>query len=117
MAERSDRSLELEAQQRGAASVVYVRGSAGMSEAEKLRGALETLTRQKASPIVLELTDMDFICSAGLGAIIYGHLKCRHYQGQIKLVSPRPAVRELLETTRLTKLFTLYDSVEDALGQ
>ena len=117
MAKRSDKSLELEIRQRGAGSVVYVRGSAGMSEADKLRCALETLTRLKASPIVLDLTDMDFICSAGLGAIIYGHLKGRHYQGQIKLVNPCPAVHQLLETTRLTKLFTLYDSVEEALRQ
>ena len=64
---------------------------------------------------MLDLHEMDFICSLGLGAIINGHLKSRHHQGQIRLVGPVPPVRELLETTRLTKLFGIYDSVEQAL--
>ena len=67
--------------------------------------------------IVLDLGQMDFICSLGLGAIITGHLKCRHHQGQIRLVNPTEQVRELLETTRLTKLFTVYETVEQALPQ
>jgi len=54
---------------------------------------------------------------AGLGAIIAGHARCRHHHGQIKLVAPSRPVRDLLETTRLTKLFPIYDSVEAALPE
>jgi len=65
--------------------------------------------------IVLDLSEMDFICSVGLGAIIIGHHKSRRHDGEIRLVNPQPAVRRLLEATRLTKLFPLYAGVEDAV--
>jgi anti-sigma B factor antagonist len=107
--------LRLQVSQRGTAAVVRVSGSASMTEADRLQERLEDLAAQRVPVIILDLTEMDFISSLGLGAIITGHLKCRHHRGQIRLVNPTPAVRELLETTRLTTLFGVYDSVEKAL--
>jgi anti-anti-sigma regulatory factor len=51
----------------------------------------------------------------GLGAIIAGHLRARRHNGEIRLARPQPAVMQLLETTRLTKLFCVYSGVDDAL--
>ena len=98
------------------AVVLAVAGSVSMTDAERLQEKLEQIAAERVPIIVLDLREMDFICSVGLGAIIVGHLKCRHHAGQVRLVSPVPSVRELLETTRLTKLFDIYDSVEEALA-
>ncbi|MDY7009587.1 MAG: STAS domain-containing protein [Planctomycetota bacterium] len=97
------------------AVVLAIAGSVSMTDAQRLQEKLEELAAERVSVIVLDLKEMDFICSVGLGAIIVGHLKCRHHSGKVRLVSPVPSVRELLETTRLTKLFDIYDSVEEAL--
>ena len=97
-------------------AVIKVFGSAGMSEAHKLLEKLEELTISKVPVIILDLTGMDFICSLGLGAIISGHLKSRHHKGVIKLVNPQHSVLELLETTRLTKLFPVYNTIEQAMA-
>jgi len=115
MGETSHTPLTLDEEQVGQAVVVHVRGSVTISDAETLTAALEALAAKKTPLVVLDLSGMDFICSSGLGAIISGHVKSRHHSGVIKLVNPRPAVRRLLEMTRLTKLFPLYDSVESAM--
>ncbi len=99
--------LTLDVRRGGGKVVVRVEGSAGISEAEEMRSELERLADEQIDVIVLDLEAMDFICSAGLAAIIAAHLRCRHHQGRIQLVNPQPAVRELLETTRLTKLFPI----------
>ncbi len=111
----SDKPLEFQVTKQGDAAVMKIVGAASMAEAERLREAIEELVAQCPPVVVLDLSEMDFICSLGLGAIISGHLKCRHHHGQIRLVAPTPAVRELLEMTRLTKLFGIYDTVEQAL--
>ena len=95
--------------------VLKIIGSAGMEESDLLREKLNELAGLKCPIIVLDIHEMEFICSLGLGAIISTHLKCRHYDGQIRLVGPQPAVLRLLETTRLTRLFTVFSSVDDAL--
>ncbi len=114
MTEELGKPLEMDVREVGSAAVVHVSGSVDMSDAEKMRVTLEDLAAKPTALIVLDLSDMDFICSVGLGAIISAHLKCRHHQGRICLVNPKPAVRELLETTRLTKLFDIYQTVEEA---
>jgi len=96
--------------------VLTMHGSARMADAETMRTALAELTENQTTLIVLDMTDLDFICSVGLGAIISGHLRTRHYQGRICLVSPKPPVMELLETTRLTQLFSIFPTVEQALA-
>jgi len=116
MSETSDKALTLETEEIGPAVVVRVRGSLGFKEADNMQARLEELAGRQVPMIILDLCDMDFICSSGLGAIIAGHLKCRHHSGELRLVNPQPEVRKLLETTRLTKLFPLYASVEQALA-
>jgi len=98
------------------AVVLTVAGSVSISNADDLQGKMEELAAERTPVIVLDLKGMDFICSVGLGAIIVGHLKCRHHAGQIRLACPADSVRELLETTRLDKLFDIYDTVEEALA-
>ena len=115
MARKLKNSLKVTVSQAGPAAVVTVVGSAGIEEAAELKARLESLADAKVSPIVVDVSNMDFICSSGLSAIISAHLKSRHHNGQIRLVNPQPAIREVLETTRLTKLFPLRDSVEEAL--
>ncbi|MCK4600924.1 MAG: STAS domain-containing protein [Phycisphaerae bacterium] len=116
MAAKLHKKLKLDVQETAAATVVRVCGSAEMSEAEKLRTQIDELASRETPVIVLDLSEMDFISSSGLGVIISGHLKCRRHNGQIKLVNPTLAVMELLETTRLTKLFSIYKTVDEAIA-
>jgi len=116
MMQAPDRPLQLEIQEKGSCAVVRVTGSVSMSQADELRARLEELAEKKTPLMVLDLAEMDFISSAGLGAIISAYLKSRHHSGQVRLVCPQPAVRKLLETTRLTKLFPLHGSVEQAVS-
>ncbi len=111
MADESDISLQLDVEEAPSAAIVV-----GIAEADDILARLEGLAKRQVPKIILDLSRMDFICSAGLGAIISAHLKSRHYDGRILLVDPKPEVRKLFETTRLTKLFPLHRSIEEAMS-
>ena len=115
MTSASRKRLQLELERKSSAVLVRLIGSAGMEDAPRLQEKLEELASPKGSLIVLDLSGLDFISSMGLGAIIAGHLKSRQRGCEIRLASPRPVVLQLLETTRLTKLFGVFPSVEEAL--
>ena len=116
MADNSERTLQLEVRREGDAGVVFVHGSADKDHVDEMRLALEGLAEQKVTPIILDLSDMDSICSMGLGAILAAHLKGRHYRAKIRLVNPKPAIRQLLEVARLTALFPIFRTVAEALA-
>ncbi len=115
--ESNSTQLRIDVEDRGTATVVTVHGSVGIQDAERLRESLEELTDRHAPLLVLDLSDMDFICSLGLGAMINAHLQSRHHGGRIRLVNPQEPIRDLLETTRLTRLFEIYGDVEQALAE
>ena len=116
MSQQSYKSLKLNLSHEGETAVLKVSGSAGASEAEKFRTRLDEIVSAKPPVLVLDLTEMEFICSLGLSAIIAAHLKARHHQGQIRLVNPQAHVQNLLDVTRLTKVFAIYPSLQGALA-
>lgn len=108
--------LRVTVQRRGAATVVKLAGSANMVVSSALRDQLVGLVDEHTSQLVLDLTELEFINSVGLGAIIAAHLRCRRHNGVVKVVGPRPAIHDLLSVTRLTHLFPVHASVEAALA-
>ncbi len=115
MTKQRDIPLQLDIRDQGGARVVRILGSVGMNEAERLRVTLDGLAALSAGRVVLDLTGMDFICSLGLGAMISAHQKLQHHEGELRLVNPQPPIREMLEATRLTELFAIYGSIEEAI--
>jgi len=85
------------------AAVVVLRGSAGMVEAPQIAKTLETLLTEKPLLIVLDLSELEFIGSAGLAAIVQAFHRSRVYGGQVRLARVRPQVLGVLERTALTR--------------
>lgn len=116
MAEQCQKPLKLDVASMGSAKVLTISGSASMAEADKIRKKLVDLADEDTPIIALDLSEMDFIGSAGLGALIVGHLHASRRQGQIRLVKPSPQVLGVLETTNLIRIFPIYATVDEAVN-
>ena len=82
--------------------------------APSFREEVEKLSAGIGSHLVLDLSEVRFMDSSGLGAVmaVYKMLRGK----KISVVNPQRAVKELLKLTRMDKLITSYDSIEDALA-
>lgn len=108
--------LRIRVEQRDSAWIVRLAGSAHMDVSVTLREQLVDLVNENAPRLILDLAELEFINSAGLGAIIAAHLRCRRHNGDVKVVAPRPAIQQLLSITRLTKILSVHSSVDEALA-
>ncbi len=72
-------------------------------------------TRAKYIEIVMQLDQVEFIDSSGLGALVRLMHTARAKHGDLKLTGVPPAIRKVLEMTNLTTLFEVYDSAEEAI--
>ncbi len=115
MAESQSRPLNIEHQIVEGVPVLKISGSAGMAGVQKLREGLNKVLDLQAPIVVLDVSDMDFISSAGLAELINAELKSKKQGGIIRMVYPKPAVLEIFETTRLTKVIPIYSSLEEAM--
>ena len=65
--------------------------------------------------IVLQLDQVEFIDSSGLGALVRLMQAARAKGGDLKLSGVPPLIRKTLEMTNLLSQFETYDSVEEAI--
>jgi anti-sigma B factor antagonist len=97
-------------------AVVALRGKITLGEAsQNLRNQVDELVSGGKSQIVLNLADVPFIDSAGLGALTVGYTRTKAAGGLLKIAAVQPRVRDALEMTRLTRMFTLYATVQEAI--
>jgi anti-sigma B factor antagonist len=79
-------------------------------------GALQTTVRgllPEAKVIVLDLTDVTFMDSSGLGAIVGLYLSAKRQHCDLKLINLSQRLRELFRITQLAKVF---EGHEEFLG-
>jgi anti-sigma B factor antagonist len=82
---------------------------------EALRESLRDLVNQGHKKILLNLADVNYIDSSGLGALVSGYTTLTGQQGQLKLLNLTKKVHDLLQITKLLTVFEVYDNESAAL--
>jgi anti-sigma B factor antagonist len=91
---------------------VNLEGDASLVFKEKLKN----LIVDGRSRVVVDLGNVGFVDSQGLGALISGLKVLRHEQGVLKLANISEPVEAVLRITRLLRVFDVHKSVDEALA-
>lgn len=108
-------SFRAAVEQAGGAYVIRLYGSAGMEHVDELLRRLLEVPCADNARVVLDLSELHFVNSAGLGAFIALHRRCRELGGEVALATPRRAVEQVLRVTNLDRLMPIFPDVESAL--
>ncbi|KEO74520.1 STAS domain-containing protein [Anditalea andensis] len=63
---------------------------------------------------IIDLKDVRYISSSGIGVLITMLTKMRNVGGEVYLCSPSEHVKKLLIITKLNNIFTVYESISEA---
>lgn len=80
-----------------------------------LKAELARLFGEKEKNILVDLKDVRFIDSSGLGALVSGFKNAISQQGSLKLAGLQPQVKSMFELTRLHRVFEIFNSFEEAM--
>jgi anti-sigma B factor antagonist len=98
-------------------TVVELEGNVmGGPDASALNDFLHKLITEEKNYIVVDLKAVSFINSSGLGMLIGGLTTMRHSGGDLKLARASKKVENLLEMTKLLKVFDLHKNVNNAVA-
>jgi len=98
--------------------VVAVKGRIDYMNAEEFKSALLPLLEncaQGRDQVVLDLSRLEYVSSAGLRVLMIAAKDVRARKGRLVAVSLQPVVREIFEISRFTLVFDIFESVQDAL--
>jgi anti-sigma B factor antagonist len=98
----------------GAASGLAVRGEVDIAAVPALEQALEAAIEATSGALVIDLSDVAFLDSSGLLALLHGRGLLAGEDRALVIVCPAGPVRHLFEVAGVAELLTLCDSREDA---
>jgi anti-sigma B factor antagonist len=102
--------------QAGDVTVIDATGRIAFGEgAARLRETVANLNASGAKKVVLNLKEVDFVDSSGMGEMVRCHMAIRKQGGHLKLANLSKMVNELLQATAMNKVFDIQPDEDSAL--
>lgn len=114
---RLDLSVSVRRGQQTGAVIVVVGGEIDVYTAGKLREALVSSAVCDCPNVILDMSDVDFTDSTGLGVLVGAHKRAHRLGGGVKLAGIGEHLQRILDVTGLSKVFTIYETVELASAE
>ena len=100
----------------GDVMVLDVKGKITLGEGDEiLKDKINSLVLQGRKKLVLNLADVPYIDSAGLGEIVRTYTTISRQGGQLKLLNLTKRIEDLLSITKLLTVFETHDNEADAV--
>ena len=101
----------------GGVVVIHLVGKLNMVNAPLLRELINDRVEAGDNRIAIDLSQVNFIDSSGLGALINGLKVTRQAGGDLRISSPTEQVKLVLGLTNMDRLFNSYENAELAFDE
>jgi anti-sigma B factor antagonist len=110
-----DFSVEID--KKNSLPIIRVKGEIDVYTCTQLNTTIQTVIQEGATTLILNLENIQYIDSTGLGTIAHAAREVQQSEGKILVVCPKPQVRKIFEISGLTsKNIVLFDDEPRALG-
>src|SRR5438105_7564267 len=98
------------------ADVLPLKGEIDLHVSPSVTASLNAMIEKKPERLVVDLTDVTYIDSAGLAALIEAMQKVEAYGGKFLLAGLQETVRSIFEISRLDQVFQIFTDAEAAFA-
>jgi anti-sigma B factor antagonist len=112
----TDSSLGISIQNFRRADMITVAGRVDSNTASDLDQALKQVMNGGRYNLVIELSGVNYLSSAGLRSLVAALRECKRQRGDVVLVALSERVLEVLKLAGLDSLFQVYASTTEAVG-
>lgn len=107
--------MEIQVMGNGAATVLAARGRIDSMSAGHLGEALNSEIASGKTLLVLDLSGVDYMSSAGLRELVNALKKVKRVNGDLRLAQPSRRVREVMEMAGLDTIFLIFETSAEAV--
>lgn len=110
-------SLDLNQREREGIVIFDMKGRVTLGqEASTLRDMVERLAGQSKNRLILNMAQVDYVDSSGLGTLVMVSSNLKKRGGAVKLLSLNRRNVELLVMTKLATIFEIFSDEQDAIN-
>lgn len=109
--------MKIKINERYEAVVIELKGNVmGGDDTKDFNETLHKLIDQGKKNVIIDLADVKFMNSSGLGMLIGGLTTMKKENGQLKLARVTDKIESLLIITKLITIFEFYETVDEAVA-
>jgi anti-sigma B factor antagonist len=109
-------SLQCTVRDAGIVTVVDFSGKITLGEGSALvRKTVRALLEEQKTKLLIDLGDVDYIDSAGIGELVTAFTAVKNRGGELKLLNLTKKVKDLLQITKLYTVFDVHSSETEAI--
>ncbi len=82
----------------------------------QLREAVRDLIAKGQKKIVLNLADISYMDSSGMGELVTAYTSVKNQGGELKLINLTKKIEDLMQITKLVTVFDIYDDEAKAIA-
>ncbi len=97
-------------------TILDLSGEIDVSYATQLRDILVEIIEKGAGPLLVNLSDVRYIDSAGLSVLITANRKSQGAGLAFGLSNPQSTVQQVFKLTRINKVFKIFPTTEDGIA-
>ncbi len=107
--------MEIDFRDVGEHKIIEVSGEVDLYNVSELKKALFSITDGKHGSVIVDMKDVNYMDSSGIGALVAGQKKMRAHNGKFALMNIHDDVLNILKLATLDKFFTIYESDEEII--
>jgi anti-sigma B factor antagonist len=112
---REKGNMEISTREKGKVLVFDIRGDLDAKSATVLKDRINEKITEGKSMILINLTDVPYMDSAGLGVLVSGLKNANRLSGDLRIWGLQDEVKSIFELTRLNKVFQIFEDENSAL--
>ena len=109
--------LQIKVRKLGDIAVIELNGEVDAYTCSRLRETIIEAIENGADNLVVDMKEVDYIDSSGLGTLVGGLKRVSERQGVIAIVCTNPQIRKVFDIPGLVKVFPIFSAEEDAIKQ
>jgi anti-anti-sigma factor len=109
--------MDIAVRKNGDVTVVDFRGRLAIGVSDSiLPGMIQDILKEGNKKILLNLSEMDYIDSNGLGELVQALRESQRKGASLRLLKPQDRVTKTLRLTNLLPMFQVYESEDEAIA-
>ncbi len=107
--------MEITVREQGGVSVLQINGRLDLASGSQLKEQVKKLLAKNVTAVHLNMSNVEFINSSGLGALVSIMKEIRLFKGRLTMSNLASYVQEIFDITQLSHIFEIFLTEDEAL--
>lgn len=108
--------MDIVTSENGKVSIITIRGEVDLYNAKEIKDILDDLIKKQRYHVVIDLSDVPFMDSSGIGTLVTAMYRFKKFHGSLKVCNVSGSVAKVFKMTGMETHLEVHASIDEAVA-